>query len=359
MRDRLTRLTEGVPLPRILATYGMGLLGGIAAEAARLPLGMLLGSLLVTASLAMSGRHLLGGPVFVPQKWRFVLIPVIGVAIGAAFTPDILSEAPRWGLSLAMLALFLPLAHAIGHLVYSRLGGLDRRTAFFSAVPGGLYESIQLGEQAGADIQMLTMLQFLRLILCILLVPIAFTIVTGAAVGSASGIRIAGAEVPLGLQDAAVLLGAAVAGVWLGERLRLPAANIFGPLILSAAAHLTGLTQTVPPDWLILLTQLVVGTGLGTRFAGMKRARLGQALRLATLNMALALGLAWGFALALATLTGMPAGAVFLAYAPGGVAEMSLVALSLQVSMVYVTVHHVLRIVLSVFIVQIAHRHLR
>jgi uncharacterized membrane protein AbrB (regulator of aidB expression) len=42
--------------------------------------------------------------------------------------------------------------------------------------------------------------------------------------------------------------------------------------------------------------------------------------------------------------------AVILAFAPGGVAEMSLVAVSLQISVVYVTAHHVARILLSVLV---------
>jgi uncharacterized membrane protein AbrB (regulator of aidB expression) len=39
---------------------------------------------------------------------------------------------------------------------------------------------------------------------------------------------------------------------------------------------------------------------------------------------------------------------VFLAFAPGGVSEMTLVALSLQVSVVYVVLHHILRILLAI-----------
>ena len=45
--------------------------------------------------------------------------------------------------------------------------------------------------------------------------------------------------------------------------------------------------------------------------------------------------------------------AVFLAFAPGGLAEMALVALSLEISVVYVTVHHILRIILAVFVARI------
>ena len=47
-----------------------------------------------------------------------------------------------------------------------------------------------MGEEAGADVQMLTMLQFLRLILTIVLVPVAFSWMEGHAVGSAGGVAL-------------------------------------------------------------------------------------------------------------------------------------------------------------------------
>ncbi|MCC5968641.1 MAG: AbrB family transcriptional regulator [Pararhodobacter sp.] len=50
---------------------------------------------------------------------------------------------------------------------------------------------------------------------------------------------------------------------------------------------------------------------------------------------------------------GEPVPAVILAFAPGGITEMSLVALSLQLSAVYVTMHHLLRIVLAVIVARL------
>jgi membrane AbrB-like protein len=284
----------------------------------------------------------------VPAAWRFFLIPVIGVAIGASFTPALIADAPRWALSIAALAVYVPLVHWLGWLIYRRVGRLSPVTAFYSAIPGGLIESVQMGEEAGADIQMLTMLQFLRLIACIVVVPVVFTIQTGHSVGSAAGVRIEGADLPLGLRDAALLLAAAVGGVWLGRKLRLPAWIVTGPIVASAAIHLAGLTRTVPPDWLIILTQYVVGTSLGARFAGLGRGKLALALRLSALYAGMALGLALAAAMLLGGHVGEPGAAVFLAFAPGGIAEMTLVALSLQVGVVYVSAHHVVRIVLAV-----------
>jgi membrane AbrB-like protein len=337
----------------------IGAVGGTIAQLLHLPLGMLLGSLMLVGAVAILGWRPLGVTPAMPEPLRFFFVPVIGVSIGGAFTPQVLRDALGWWPSLLALLVFLPAALGVGFVIYHRLGGLPKSTAFFGAVPGGLIETVVLGEAAGADPRMLTLLQFLRLILCIVLVPLAFTFVTGHAVGSASGVEMTGAGVPLHAWDVAVLTVAAVAGWGLGRLLHLPAAVMTGPILLSALAHLTGLTEAVPPGWMVTLTQLVVGTSLGARFAGLPRGTLPLALRLASLNAAAALALALVFAAILAPVVGEPPAAVFLAFAPGGLAEMSLVALSLQMSVVYVTAHHVVRIVLSVLIAQQLARRLR
>lgn len=337
----------------ILLALGLGAAGGAVALWLALPLGMLLGSLVAVGAVAASGLRPLGRVPQIPQRLRDWLIPIIGVAIGGSFTPQILREMPAWTGSLLALAIYLPAAHAIGYLIYRRLGAIDRPTAYFGSVPGGLIECLVLGEEAGADLRMLTLLQFLRLILCIATVPLVFTLLTGHAVGSAAGAGLRAAAAPLGLADALVLLAAGVAGVLLGRLVRLPGAQITGPVILSGAAHLAGLTTAVPPGWMVLVTQWIVGVSLGARFAGAGRARLLSALRLAALVTLAVLALAAGLAFALSDVVGQPEAAVFLAYAPGGVAEMGLIALSLQVSVVYVTAHHVVRILLTVMLARL------
>lgn len=350
---RLTNLTAGLQPAGIAATYALGAAGGGLALAAGMPLGMLFGSLLATALAAAFGLRLFGHPVAVPQKWRFVLVPVIGVAIGAHFPPDFLDHAARWTISLTALLLFVPLAHVLSFLLYRRLGRIDRRTAFFAAMPGGFIESLEMGEKAGATMPMLIMLQFLRLILCILFIPLGFALFSGQAVGSGSGVTMPGSDVPLGLRDGAILLACAALGWWGAARLRMPAAVLAGPLALSALAHVIGLTEAAPPGWMVILTQGVMGTALGARFSGFERRQLVKALWLSVFSVVCVLGLAALFALLLAAPAGEPTPAVLLAFAPGGISEMSLVALSLQLAVVFVTLHHLIRIVLAVIVARI------
>ncbi|MFN3937332.1 MAG: AbrB family transcriptional regulator [Gemmobacter sp.] len=343
MNALIHRLTAGLPPGRIAFTFMLGALGGAAGLVLGLPLAVLLGSLVTVALLASAGVR-----VAVPQSWRFALVPVIGVAIGGGFTEEVAAQAVLWWVTLAGLVLYIPLAHLLAYAIYRRLGGLSVTTAYWAAMPGGLLESLAMGEKAGADVAMLTLLQFLRLNFCIILIPIGFSIATGQAVGSGGGAALPGSDVPIGPVDAVLLIAAAVLGVILGQFARLPAAIISGPVLASALIHAAGLTKAVPPDWTIVVTQWVVGTSLGTRFAGFGRTQLRRGLGISLLNTALSLTLAAGFAAVLAPHVAEPAAAVFLAYAPGGISEMSLVAVSLQLSAVYVTAHHIARIVLSV-----------
>jgi len=283
-------------------------------------------------------------------------VPIIGVAIGGSFTPQIVAEARFWWPSLVALAVFIPTAHLLGYRALKASGRLDPVTAFFGAAPGGLTETVLMGEEMGADVAMLTMLQFLRLILTIIAVPLGFTIATGHAVGSAGGASLALPRL-LDLADWGWILGAATLGLAIGKLSRLPAGLITGPIVVSAAMHLAGLSDASPPGWAIMATQIVIGSSLGVRFAGMPISHFMLAIRLAAVNVTIFIGLAMAFAFGLADFVHESVAAVFLAFAPGGLSEMALIALSLQVSVIYVTAHHVLRIVLAVAVARaFAHR---
>lgn len=351
MPHLIERLLGKPHWPTVLLTYVLGTGGGFAAKVLHLPLPMLLGSLLAVGAAAIFGLKPFGHLPQAPQRIRMAFVPIIGVAIGAAARPEIFQEAREWIPSLLILAVFIPAVHYLGYRMLVATGRVDRLTAFYGTAPGGLVETVQMGEEAGADIQMLAMLQFLRLILTIVIVPLAFTLMEGHAVGSAGGAAVAGHG--LGPVDVLILLACAVVGAIIGLKLKLPAGHVLGPILLSGAAHVAGLTQSVPPGWLVAAAQVVIGTSLGVRFAGMPKRRILDALGLAAMNGTLTIGGAAVLAWAIAGVAREPARAVFLAFAPGGLVEMGLIALSLNMSILYVTAHHLLRIILAVSFVRL------
>jgi membrane AbrB-like protein len=351
----LTRLPAHLDWPAIAVTLTVGAAGGFAAQFLHLPLPMLLGSMLVVAGLALGHVRIKSREVSFPPALRLGFLPVLGVAIGGAFSPAVLRDMPTWWPSLIAVFCFVPLAHMLSFLAIRRVGGknggLDPVTAFFGSAPGGLIETVQMGEERGANIPMLTMLQFLRLIVTVVLVPIAFTVLTGHAVGSASGASLSRGT--LSLHDLPWLVAAGLVGAALGKLSKLPAGLIAGPMILSSALHAMGIVEGGPPQWLINLGQIAIGTSLGVRFKGIARRDFARALRLAAVSTGVSLALAGVFALIFAGIVDKPAAAVFLAFAPGGLTEMSLIALSLNMSVVYVTAHHLVRILMAVMVAQL------
>ena len=353
MRHSIRIAGETIPLLMTVSIFAVGLAGGLLARAAGLPIPMLIGSVVAVGALSIFGFAPGGHPPKVPFWLRHVFVPIIGLSIGSAFTSDLLQEARSWWPSLLSLVAFIPLAHWIGYRGLLLWGGLDRVTAYYAAVPGGLMECIAMGEENGADVPMLTALQFLRLILTVLLVPLSFTLLNGGAVGSAAGLTMPGAR---GVFDAPEVFWQAVVGVigYLGgRRLALPAYLITGPLLASGLAHLAGFLQATPPRGLISATQLIIGVALGTRFVGMRPRVVLRALGLALVNIGLTMTLAIAMGLLLHRVVGEQIEAVVLAFAPGGLAEMSLVALSMHISVLFVTAHHVARIVLSVTVAKL------
>lgn len=347
---RLSRYLYGHRPAVIAATFSLALAGSLLAMGLGLPLPFMLGSLVSVALAAAFGVRFFQHAPGVPEKWRMVLLPIVGTAIGGSVPADFVAQILQWWPTVLAIFVYVPLSHWLGYQLYRRYGRNDPPTAYFAAMPGGFVEAMEMGQERGADMPMLSILQFLRLILCILLVPIGFSLINGHAVGSSAGVQMPGAAYPLEAFDILVLAVCAVAGFFGGRAIGLPAAVLVGPMVLSGIAHATGLTHAVPPGWLIQLTQFVVGATLGARFAGFALARLWQALKLSLLYITMTLSLALALALLLADAAGQPVSAVVLAFAAGGVTEMALVAISLNLSAVYVTLHHVVRIMLTVFV---------
>ncbi|MTJ04340.1 MAG: AbrB family transcriptional regulator [Sediminimonas qiaohouensis] len=332
----------------------LGAIGGAVATLTPLPLPFMLGSLIMSAAVAIMAAHRLPAGYLFPQPLRLVFIAAIGVMIGAQVTPDLAALIPSMAISLAALTLFVGLAHAGNFAIFHHLGGYDRSTAFYSGTPGGLMESIAMGEDAGADVAVIGLQQFLRIILVITFVPVGLSIWYGAPVGSASGASLAPAQT--GLSELPLVAVAGGAGLWLGLKFRLPAGQLTGPLFVAAVMSLSGIGAPALPDWLIHAAQIVIGTSLGLRFTGLARSDMMRALWLGLMSVTAMLALGTVLALAVHQITETAFDVALISLAPGGVTEMALVALSLNANPAIVSANHIYRIILTVIEISILAR---
>jgi membrane AbrB-like protein len=280
------------------------------------------------------------------------VVAVIGVLLGSRFTPDILAQAGAWIGTVAILMGYVIAVALVVVPFYRFAGRFDWVTAYFAGMPGGLTEMIEIGEASGAKAAPMILAHSLRIVVTIALIAFWFRIVEGHAVGAA----MAGTDLPLTWLDALLLLVSAVAGSLLGMRLRFPAPTFLGPLLLSAALHLAGATDSVPPDLLVNGAQVLLGTILGGRFLGISARTLLPAAVLATGATLLTLGLALAAGLLMRHLADISPDQALLALAPGGLTEMGLIALAIHADVAFVALHHVVRILFVIVLAPFAFR---
>ncbi|MCY4543229.1 MAG: AbrB family transcriptional regulator [Rhodobacteraceae bacterium] len=346
------------PVLRKLSGYALvtivGASGGALAELARLPMPYLVGSLVFTAAYSIAIGTVRNREIEYPEALRKVFMGVIGVMIGATFDQELIHTIPSLWKSLLAMLVFIVLIQWLGSWFYRTVGGYDAATAKYAAMPGGLVESVALGIEAGGDGGILGVQHFIRVCLIVIVVPLGISIWSGSLVGSAAGQEFS--EVEGGFGDAAVILALAAVGMVGGKALRIPLPHFIGGLALSAAVHAAGVLETPSPPWLLETSQLFIGVGLGVMFSTVSLPMLVRAAKLGVVASVAGLAISMAFAGLLSLTVPIGFDSLFLSFTIGGVTEMGLIALSLGISPVAITVHHLFRIIVTVFYARLLSR---
>ncbi|TXI33417.1 MAG: AbrB family transcriptional regulator, partial [Aquipseudomonas alcaligenes] len=217
-------------------------------------------------------------------------------------------------------------------------------------IPGGASEMVNLGQRNGAQAGEAAAGQSLRLLLVVLLVPALFQWWLGAAPTLAQA---QSHSQPLAL--AALLAGGALLAL-LGQRLRQPNPWLLGP-ILFAAAGAIWLDQPLSlPPGTSELGQWLIGSALGCHFSREFFRRAPRFLALVLGATLLAMCAAALAAEALGWLGALDQRSLMLGMMPGGIAELSLTAEALALSVPLITGLQVLRLMCVLFLAEPAFR---
>lgn len=324
--------------PRLGLALAVGAVGGAVFHSLSLPLAWMLGAMVAVTIAALGGLRLT-----IPAQFRGVFASALGVLLGSAFSPELVHRIPELGGFIAIQFVFMVLVTALAYVMHRRLGGYDRVTSYFSSTPGGLSEMTLVSEAMGGDPRIVPLNHAVRILLIVSIIPFYFRYIQGLSVPSAPTLPAAGR--PMEWLDVTILLGCAIAGNQIAGRLRVPAAALMGPMFLSAAAHIAGFTASTVPSVLISIAQVVVGTSVGCRFADrMPFMVMARVIIHGTITGAAMLAFAVAFSLAAAALFDLDRRVLFLALAPGGLAEMSLIAFALGIDAAFITIMHFLRV---------------
>ncbi|MES2870835.1 MAG: AbrB family transcriptional regulator [Pseudomonadota bacterium] len=318
----------------------VGLAGGYLASQVGWPLPWMVGSLLAIILV----RCL--------TPWQLAEIPggrkcgqwVVGIGIGLHFTPVVMEQVLAHFWLVFFGALLTSVSSVIGVWLMRR-SGEDRATAFFSSMPGGSGEMVNLGARNGAVLSRVAAGQSLRVLAVVLCVPAAFKYFSGEGTPALQ-------HASVNIYWLMLLFPAGALLAWIWQRLRQPNPWLFGPLLLSASLSIIWDLNIRLPDGSSQIGQWLIGSGLGCHFNREFFRRAPKFIGQTLLGTALTMLIASLCALGLSALTQLDLRSMTLGMMPGGIAEMSLTAETLQLSVPLVTAMQVMRLLFVLFLAE-------
>lgn len=330
----------------------IGAAGGGAFYLLGMPAPWISGAMVAVTLAALAGVN-----VTLDKRPRDVVFVVIGYSMGAGVTPETLEKIALWPLSIVLLLLCVLATTLLLTAIFRRGFGWDGATAAFASIPGAFSYLMAVALQSRADVGRVAVAQVSRLVVLVALLPslVSFlpeTLIPGPAERVGPG--------ETNLLELAWTFALSVLGAFLAVRLKIPAGPLLGSLTMSLALHASGLSTVTMPDAVLTAGFVVTGAFVGSRVEGMTLKQILGDAKAGFLTVTIALGLSMAFALLGSEVLGISVALLWLAYAPGGLEVMVILALALGLDPAFVGAHHVMRyLVLSFAIPLVLRRYLQ
>lgn len=287
-----------------------------------LPSATLFGALLGGMCCALSLRR----PPKPPRRTFLAGQALIGATIGSLVTPATLQNAWNARLPILLVTLSTLLISVLAGRLMAQRGEVSRVTGAFALVAGGASGISGIARSLGADDRVVAVVQYLRVLLVLLAMPVAAAVLDGSSAGHPRPPVQAHSPIWVGLVLVVLALGV---GLPLARLLHIPAGPLLGPLLVATVVAGSGfLPDPTVAEPLQQLAYLLIGLQVGLGFTRSSLRSIASLLPTAVgLILAVVLtcaGLGW----VLTATTDMAPLDAYLATTPGGLYAVLATAVS-------------------------------
>lgn len=354
---------------RFLITLAVCAASGLLLKRLKVPGGMLVGALIGGALL-----NVLTPYGYMPYAGRFAAQMAAGAYIGAMFDRKQLRSVPRvWKPYVVIMCFFLAANLLAGFLIW-RTGVCDLMTALLCCVPGGMSDTPLIAADMGADVGIVAVLQFVRMVTGIAIMPSIISLlvkrephpVTVAAAVEADSDAVSAApeasdtaveaqlpekapEKPKGIPLAVCTVAVAAVGAGLGKAAGIPAGILVGSMLIVIAMNLSYGRAYLPMP-LKRLAQILSGAYIGCTLDRESILRLRYLVLPAVIILAVYIPTSLLCGWLNSRINRRDLRESMLSATPGGASDMALIAADLGVESMDLMVIQVLRMV-SVIII--------
>lgn len=324
---------------RSLLPFGTGLVGVVGGYLLLLPLPALMGPMLVNAGCALSGMSMR-----IPQRMMPTVFIVIGWYLGSRVTPDILDSMRQWWFAAILMIFWTLLTASIGVFYFTRISRYDRRAAVFASLPGALSNIVATIEDIAMDQKRVIVPQTVRVFFVVGILPIIFSSFLPTTDLLAGDGDLFFAEAFPFITWGLCLLATLVL-VFLFRRAYVPTPEFLAGTIAAGIFYGTGFLVTPLPAMFVLAAFYFLGCFIGSRFTGATWRELIVLGKHGVVVALLMIFFSVPGALLASLWLDLRLFSLILAYIPGGIHEMSIIAAAYDLDPLFVATMHFIRIV--------------
>ena len=316
----------------------------IIAEYFKVPLAWMLGPML-TISIATLG----GLKLKMPKLALSIILIVLGLYIGNYIDEKLLYQTHKWIGTSAIMFIYIMVCIIFVSKYLEKFAKYEKKTSFFSAAPGGLGPLVMLAEHEKSDISQVATSHLIRLIVIITVFPFVVDQFSKETI-------LADEEFNFLNQNhyhLIYLISFSLILIFLFDRLKVPAPLLSGTLVASGILQISNLAYYQLPSQSIDFGLLILGASVGCRFAGKTLHEVYSNTKhsvVATLLLVLFSVIA---AIAASFIIDKNFFSLLLAYCPGGIYEVAVIAIAFDLDPEFVSFHHIIRLLMILFMVPI------
>ena len=322
----------------------------IVADYFNLPLAWFLGPMLATSVGA-----LLGLKIIIPRIVLSSILLLLGLYIGNYIDKDLFSQIHEWAFTSLIMFVYIILSIFVVSIYLQNFSKYEKKTSIFSAAPGALGPLMILAESQKTDLSHVATSHLIRLIIIVTIFPFFVNSYYDADLGDF-------VQETLKDQNSSQLLILIIFSIILiliFDRFKLPAALLSGTLVASGFLQITEIASYQISPKIVDYCLLILGASVGCRFADKtfnEVAKNAFHSFIATFLLVL-LGVIAAFAASL--IIDKNFFTLLLSYCPGGIYEVAVIAIFFNLDPEFVSFHHIIRLLMILFIVPIILRFLK
>ncbi len=186
----------------------------------------------------------------------------------ARFSPETLLLVKTYAVPLLLCILATGSLGILNGYLISKWGGINKATSYLGSIPGASASIVAISEEMGADAVVVTVLQYTRVMLVVLIIPIAVSFFSSTIATSQTLVLQPIVEnlpsLPL-IVNCMVLTGCCGLGILLGKWWKFPNSGFLGSFLIGILVFWNVPYHFHIPQMIFIIGLILMGVSIGSQ----------------------------------------------------------------------------------------------